>query len=394
MRRRNPILILPVLALIAVACGSDDGADETTIATQSASADSAAPPAATTDARLDVTADAPFPTARCEANEAAGTITFLTGFDFAAAASIVDVIAADDAGYYADLCLDVEIRPGFSSANYPLVAEGNAQFASGGSFSEMVNFANANQADFVAVTVEGRTAIDALIVKSGEAAEVADLAGSRIGVKGKLPASIDVMLRQAGLVEGEDFETVGLEGFDPLAHYEIPSIAGFPGWKSNEPGALERADIVDFMLFDPLDSGVPGSFGVIFTSADFIAEHPTAAEDFVRATMHGLATAIADPTTAATTAVDLITENGNPNFLSPDGEIFRWETEAELILLGTPEGVGFGTPDPMALQAELDAYAETGLFGDGEVPDAMSAADPSLTAAVYDADGAVIWPAG
>lgn len=332
-----------------------------------------------------------FPTKRCEANEAAGTITFLTGFDYAAASSIVDVIAADAAGYYEELCLDVEIRPGFSAANYPQIASGTAQFASGGSFSEVVAFSAANDADFVAATVEGRSAIDTLIIKSGTAAELSDLDGTTLGVKGKLPPSIDVMMRGEGLVEGENFDTVLLDGFDPIAHIAIEPIAGLPGWKSNEVGALEREGI-GVHLFDPLDFGVPGSFGVIFTNAAFVQEHPTAAEDFVRATARGLADAVADPAAAAEAAVALITANGNPNFLSPDGEIFRWETEAQLVLDGTPEGIGLGVPDPMALQNELDAYAAVGLFGEGTAPTATDFIATDLAAGVYDSTAAVIWP--
>ena len=38
----------------------------------------------------------------------------------------------------------------------------------------------------------------------------------------------------------QDFQTVVLEGFDPTAHWALPNIAGIPGWRSNEPGALER----------------------------------------------------------------------------------------------------------------------------------------------------------
>ena len=60
---------------------------------------------------------------RCAANQAAGTITYLSGFDFAAAASIVDVVVAEQSGYFDDLCLDVELKPSFSTANYPLVAQ-------------------------------------------------------------------------------------------------------------------------------------------------------------------------------------------------------------------------------------------------------------------------------
>jgi ABC-type nitrate/sulfonate/bicarbonate transport system substrate-binding protein len=338
-----------------------------------------------------VVAGEAFPDERCAANEAAGTITYLTGFDFAATASIVDVIVAEAEGYYDDLCLDVEITPSFSTANYPLVAENDAQFASGGSFSEVVAFADANDADFVVTAVEGPTAIDSLILKPGVATELAGVAGSTIGVKGKLPPSVAAMLATAGLVENEDYETVLLDGFDPTAHIAIESIDGFPGYKSNEPGALERAGI-DFDLFDPLDYDIPGSFGIIYGNAQFIADHPTAAEDFMRATMLGLADAIADPEAAANTAVDLINSGGNPNFLSPDGEVFRWSTDAALISELTPAGTGFGVADVDALQSELDTYAEVGLFGDAETPTAAEFLNDILER-IYDADATVIWPA-
>jgi ABC-type nitrate/sulfonate/bicarbonate transport system substrate-binding protein len=338
-----------------------------------------------------VVAGEAFPDERCAANEAAGTITYLTGFDFAATASIVDVIVAEAEGYYDDLCLDVEITPSFSTANYPLVAENDAQFASGGSFSEVVAFADANDADFVVTAVEGPTAIDSLILKPGVATELAGVAGSTIGVKGKLPPSVAAMLATAGLVENEDYETVLLDGFDPTAHIAIASIDGFPGYKSNEPGALQRAGI-DFDLFDPLDYDIPGSFGVIYGNARFIAEHPTAAEDFMRATMLGLADAIADPEAAANAAVALINSGGNPNFLSPEGEVFRWSTDAALISELTPSGTGFGVADVDALQNELDTYADVGLFGDADTPTAADFLSDVLER-IYDADATVIWPA-
>jgi NitT/TauT family transport system substrate-binding protein len=197
------------------------------------------------------------------------------------------------------------------------------------------------------------------------------------------------MLATAGLVENEDYDTVLLDGFDPTAHIAIESIDGFPGYKSNEPGALERAGI-PFDLFDPLDYDIPGSFGVIYGNSDFIAEHPTASEDFMRATMLGLADAIADPEAAANTAVELINSNGNPNFLSPEGEVFRWTTDAALISELTPAGTGYGVADVAALQNELDTYAEVGLFGDLETPNAADYLSDILDR-VYDG-AVVIWP--
>ena len=101
---------------------------------------------------------------------------------------------------------------------------------------------------------------------------------------------------------------------------------------------------------------------------------------------------VADPAGAATRAVELITENGNPNFLSPEGEVFRWETESALILAGTPEESGLGTPDLATLQNEVDAYAAVGLFGDGDPPEAADyVAD--FTAGLYDDTASLIWPA-
>lgn len=390
---RPRLLSIALVATIALAaCGSDTDGDDAAASgeTVAQTLDSDATTMLTEPA-MAVESGVEFPSARCAANEEAGTITFLTGFDFAAAASIIEVITADAAGYYDDLCLDVEIRPGFSAANYPQVASDTAQFASGGSFSEVVAFSAANDTNFLAVTVDGRSAIDTLIVKSGVATEVSDLTGTTIGVKGKLPPAIDVMLRGEGLVEGEDYQTALLDGFDPMAHIEIPAIDGLTGWKSNEVGTLERNG-VGFQLFDPLDFGVPGSFGVIFTSAEFAAAHPTAAQDFVRATLKGLEDAVTNPEEAALASVEVLDANGNPNFLEPEGETFRWQTEAALILDGTPEGMGLGMPDVDGLQAEVDAYSAVGLFGEGETPDASTyVAD--LAAQVYDDDAMLIWPA-
>ena len=112
---------------------------------------------------------------RCEANRGAGTITFSTGFDFGAAVSILDVVAADAQGYYADLCLDVRVQPGFSVSNVGLLSANQVQFAGVGSFSE-VAVANAAGADIAAVIVYGKTSIEALLVEGdSDITELADL---------------------------------------------------------------------------------------------------------------------------------------------------------------------------------------------------------------------------
>lgn len=396
-RQRSLAATLTALALLAASCGGDDTTSDTSTTVTPATDDSSTPATSATtvttagdEPSLDVVSGEAFPAARCEANQAAGTISYLTGFDFAATASIVEVLVADHNGYYDELCLDVDIAASFSTANYPLVASNDAQFSSSGSFSELASFSAVNEADLVAVAVEGRVAIDSLMVKP-EFDSLEQLAGTTIGVKGKLPPSIAAMLAQLGLVEGTDFETLLLEGFNPIAHWELEGISAVPGWKSNEPGTLERAGI-DFDLYDPADFGIPGSFGLVYTNRQFLTEHPTAAEDFMRATMRGLAEAIADPAAAATIAVDLINGNGNPNFLSPEGETFRWATDAQLITDTTPADSHPGVPDPAALAAEIAAYDAVGVYSEAGAPSIEGRFDPDLVAGLYAADGTVIWP--
>lgn len=389
MIRRRATSLLIVTAGLLTGCSGDD---DPTIASPVVTTDiNDSVPGDSVPATLDVVAGEPFSAARCEANRAAGTITYLSSFDFAATASIVDVVVADAKGYYADLCLDVELKPSFSVDNYPLIAANDAQFSSGGSFSEMVDFAGSNDAGFVALAVEGRTGIDALITKDGEVPTLADVEGRKIGVKGAVTPSVKAMLALEGMVEGEDYETVLLDGYDPLAHIEAPEIIGFPGYKSNEPLQLEAAG-VPFKLYNPSDYGVPGSFGIVYTNTTFLTEHPTAAQDFMRATMRGLADAVADPEGAAAIAVDAINAGENAMYLSAEGETARWAVESQLIAESVTTEAPLGIPLPDLLLDEVTTYAGIGLF-DGVVPIIDTMYDTGVLRGVYDDSGELIWPA-
>ncbi len=375
MRARAIIASCVPVVLLLAACGGDDDDGD----------------AGGADVDPVVSGEA-FPADRCEANKAAGPITYLSGFDFAAAASIMEVMMAADRGYYAELCLDVKLTPSFSTTNYPLVASNEAQFSSAGSFTELASFSETNDAELVTLSIDGHTPIDVLMVHPEQAESLAELNGATIGIKGALPPAVAVMLKQeANLGEGQQFHTVLVDGFDPIAHWQLPGIAAIPGWRSNEPGALQRAGLT-FDLYDPADFDIPGSFGVIYTSPAFLAEHPSAVEDFMRATMRGLADAIADPAGAAAVAVEMINGHGNPNFLSPEGETFRWATDAETIVATTPEGSNIGVPIGSELEAQISAYADVGYFGENNPPTVEGRYDPDLVDNLSDDKGTVIWP--
>ena len=228
------------LVLVAAACGDDPSTD-------------------------DVRGASEFPAERCEANRDAGAITFLTSFDYAAAASIIDVVAADAQGYFGAVCLDVKLQPGFSSDNVATVAAGRAQMTSLGSFSE-VAVANTQGADLVAIGVEGHTSIEELIVEnSAGITELRQLEGRKVGIKGGIPYSLRAMLAKAGVDESK-LTQIEVD-FNPVTLFQTEIVA-LPAYKSNEPGQLDAQGYAgQYHTFDPQDSDIPASFAVFTTSA-------------------------------------------------------------------------------------------------------------------------------
>lgn len=369
-RLLSSILPLALAAGLAVACGGDDSAGEpgTTAVTDGAAA------APTTE----------FTDARCEQNKAAGTITFLTSFDYAAAASIIDVVAAQDQGYFEALCLDVKLQPGFSTTNVAAVSAGTAQMTSLGSFSE-VAVANSQDAELVAVAVEGHTSIEALLVEnSANITELKQLEGKSMGIKGAIPFSLRALLASEGVDEAK-IKQIEVD-FNPVVLFETEIVA-LPVYKSNEPGQLDAQGYGGkYTAFDPGDSKIPASFAVFTTSRAFADEHPTAVADFLRAVLKGFEYATANPGEAVAASV----KRTDPNlFLRLEGETFRWDTERELVISSTPRGVAVGTMDEAALQAELDALIELGVVEDGSV-DVASSVDVSFMNDIV-SNGKLIW---
>lgn len=378
----SPVAGALAAAVLLVGCGGDAADDD-------GAADTGAGAATTVAGAVggDEAAAGGIDEARCEANRAAGTITYISSFDFAAAASILDVVVADAEGYFDELCLDVEILPGFAPANGALVAEGRAQLSSAGSFGELVNTNVQGDADLVAVAQYGKTAIEELIVPAdSDIVELTDLPGHTVGIKGDLPYSLQTMLGRAGVERGS-FDELILDGFDPVAHLEL-GIDALPVYKSNEPAQLDAAG-VEYRVFDPLEYDVPASFAVIFTSRSFLDAHPTAVQDFLRAAFRGFRFAVDDPEAAVAHAFERIDAAGNPNFFSTEGEGFRWVTESGLVLETTPDGEGPGLLAMDRLGAEIEALTDVGVFT--EPPDWQAMAAPDVAAALYDGTD-LRWP--
>lgn len=370
--RRRTIVGSAALSLLAVACVGDGDDPAADIASSE-----------TTDA-ITVNGGAELRGAisdeRCRANRDAGTVTFVTAFDFAAAAGIAELIVADANGYFDELCIDVNIQSGFAPTNGALVIEGQGQFAMAGSFSELVSNNVAGEGDLVALLHWGRTSIEEFVIPEGvDVSSFSDLCGKTVGYKTEMPYSLQAAVALAG-IKRSCFEEVSLDGFDPIAHLDL-GIDALAVYKSNEPFTLDAAG-VEYTTLDPLGFDVPSSFGIPFTTQSFIDEHPGTAADIVRALVKGYEYAAANPEETVDDAFALLNVAGNPNFLAEDSELRRWKTESDLIAELAPEGIGVGIPDLDLLGAEIDAMVEAGVFD--EAPDWKAMVDPSIAESIYD----------
>lgn len=372
---RRALSLLVSVGLWGAACGGDDSGGEGEGARTGDAAGGSSTIAEPT---------ASFSPERCEENKAAGTIIFLTSFDYAAAASIIDVIAAEDQGYFKELCLDVKLQPGFSSANVATVSANTAQMTSLGSFSE-VAVANTKGAELVAVAVEGHTSIEELLVEnSANITDLKQLQGKSIGIKGAIPFSLRALLADKGVDETK-ITQVEVD-FNPVVLFETDIVA-LPVYKSNEPGQLDAQGYAGkYKAFDPRDSDIPASFAVFTTSQEFAEKHPTAVADFLRASLKGFEYAAANPEAAVAAAV----KRTDPKlFLSSEGETFRWKTERELVVSSTPAGRAVGAIDRAALQAEVDALISLGVIEESKLDVAASIDDTFINDITK--DGKLIW---
>jgi ABC-type nitrate/sulfonate/bicarbonate transport system substrate-binding protein len=355
---------LVFLALVAPACGTDgDGTSD--------GADTAAPNS----------------DERCAINEAQGTLTYVSGFDFSASTGILDVIVADAEGYFDELCLDVEVQPGFAPGNSAAVAGGAAEFGAAGSFGELVNGNVEGDAGLVAFGQYGHTAIEALVVPAdGDVQALSDIPGTIMGVKGDIPYSVQAMLALEGVERGT-YEELLLDGFDPISHLES-GIHELPVYKSNEPNTLDNAGVA-YLTFDPLDFDVPSSFAVMFTRRDFLDGNPTVVEDFMRASIKGFEFANENPEAAVAHAFELIDAAGNPLFLAQDQELYRWTTEKEIVAGALPSELELAMLNPERLGEEIALLTDLGVYE--SLPDWETMIDTDIVAALYDGSD-LVWP--
>ena len=318
---------------------------------------------------------------RCALNEAAGTINFLTGYQYQASVSILNIIAADELGYFDALCLDVDIQPGTgdTSQNAQLLASGQVTITSVD--EQNLITAQDNGIDVTGIATYSNVGLDILMTGT-DVTDLSELDGTILGQKGNLPPAVGAMLTNAG-ADLESIQQV-VVGYDPtiLPRGQVDSLTGFI---SNEPNLLEAAG-EDVTVWRPYDFGVAGSLGSLAVNNEFAADNATAVEDFLRASQH---------------AFDYCGENGEEcvafaSELSGEGydaahNLKVWTTEFDIVTDNQPADAPIGLIDFDNVTAESKFLVDSAQIATAPA-DPTAYFDNSFVEAIYDGT-TLIWPA-
>jgi ABC-type nitrate/sulfonate/bicarbonate transport system substrate-binding protein len=319
---------------------------------------------------------------RCARNRAAGPITFLTSFAYAATSGILDVLAARELGYFDALCLKLAVEPG--STNAQLVSAGTAQLAGLGDASSVL-VAIDNGAAITGVLTYGNTsAIELITLKSRDIKSLSELAGKTIGYKVAPAPQIAAMLVAAHVpIDSVNFVSVG---FNP-ATLANGNVAALIAYKSNEPRVLASQGY-RVTEWDPEAYGIHSTFNVLVANKKWAAAHPTAVQDFLRATLRAfnwinlsdanLERALGFAQSLSTAGFDLA------------GSRERWKIEARLIAGSQPANTALGHIDDAQWQPEADMLVRAKLVS--HAPVVAASHDNSYLDAIYDGK-ALKWPA-
>jgi putative hydroxymethylpyrimidine transport system substrate-binding protein len=325
---------------------------------------------------------------RCAENRAAGTITYLSGYQFQSSASILEYVAAGRLGYFSDLCLNVRLVPGSgdTAQDTKLLAGGRADIAAVAE-QDLVQ-ARANGIAIEGVSSYSDAGLD-ILMTGPEITSLTRLDGKVVGDKGYVPAAVRAMLVKAGV----DWNSLRIvkEGYDPTV---LPrhqgGLAALTGFVSNEPNQLKAAgDKVT--VWQPVTYGIPSSLGAMAVNPAFAAAHPTAVQDLLRAALHAYAYCSASQAHVAQ-CVGYAAALSGPTYDTTLNEQI-WNTETRVVKENPTPGQPLGGVDPKNVTALVDMLHQFSIIPAG-VTSAQAASwfDDSYIKAVYRGD-TLVWPA-
>jgi ABC-type nitrate/sulfonate/bicarbonate transport system substrate-binding protein len=231
-------------------------------------------------------------TAACSAPASGPTekVTFMGGFKPQADLPFVAVYVAKEKGYFRDQSLEVEIQHATSGEHIQLLATDRIQFATGTAGDVMKRVASSG-VPIVSIAQIGQRDEQSFAVRADSPIlTLKDWEGRLVGYKSTVSADYLALVSIGGLDRAKVREVA--VGFDPRVLVD-GRVDVYPVFTANEPDTLARLG-VPVRLFDPTTYGVP-SLGLTFiTNQQLVQSKPDVVTRFLRASLRGLADAVAD----------------------------------------------------------------------------------------------------
>ena len=217
-------------------------------------------------------------------------VTFIAGFKPQADLPFVAVYVAQEKGYFRDQSLEVEIQHATSGEHIQLLATNRVQFSTGSAGDVMKRVASAG-VPLVSIAQIGQRDEQSFAVRADSPIRtLKDWEGRLVGYKSTVSADYLALL-QLGGVDRSKVREVAV-GFDPRVLAD-GRVDVYPVFTANEPDTLARIG-VPVRLFDPTSLGVPGLGLSFITNQQMVDTKPEVVTRFLRASLRGLADAIAD----------------------------------------------------------------------------------------------------
>lgn len=319
--------------------------------------------------------------ATCARNQAAGTITYISGYGYSASAGQLDVFLAKDKGYFDALCLNVEINAAGGNGQQ-LVASGQAQFTALGSASDVM-LAAANSHNLTAVATYGNNSPFSIFTNEA-IKSLKDLEGKKLGYFINITPIALAMLDAAG-VDVSKVELIKMTNYDPtvVTRGQVDAIVGYA---SNQPEKLKSLGL-PFNQFLPADFGLQGTYNVMEVNSQFLAKNPEVVADFMRASLKALGECIADEADCVTRISKLAEENNQGSAFPADQQARTWAVESSWV-----RNSSVGAPGVQTVAEWESEYEMVKTYGNlKQLPPLADMMNPDLVAALYDGK-TLIWP--
>jgi NitT/TauT family transport system substrate-binding protein len=318
---------------------------------------------------------------RCAANKAAGTINYVSPFGFDASAGIIDAFAAQKLGYFKDMCLSVSFIT--NSPNYQsLVSAGRAQMTNIGSAADLM-LAVGNNANLIGVSTYANTSNYAILAHK-DVTTLKQLEGKAVGYHFTVPVVISQMLTKAG-VDVKKVKFINTTNYDPNQLFQ-GRFDAMEVYRSNEPLVLHAAG-KEFTEFDPGQFGVSGTYDPMVANKDFLAQHRSAVQDFLRAQLHAFHYCVDHVTECVSIEASYARDAGATYDVAHDTQV--WKFSAQLVQQNTLPGKGIGVHTAAEWTPEYQGLQQLGLVK--SLPPLSDFQDTELVASLY--NGATLnWP--